>query len=92
MQAILGVSVSIIFLLSYFPQIKSLIAHKQIEGVSKIFWLSIALATAITASTLIEESAVWYVIVPQCINAAIAFLILLIVAYKNIVSMVYGCI
>lgn len=83
MQAILGVSVSIIFLLSYFPQIKALIAHKQIEGVSKIFWLSIALATAITASTLIEESAVWYVIVPQCINAAIAFLILLIVAYKK---------
>lgn len=83
MQEILGIVVSIIFLASYIPQIKTLTIHKQIEGVSKAFWLSIALATTITASTLIEESAVWYVIVPQCINAGIAVLILLIVSYKK---------
>lgn len=88
MQAILGLIVSVLFILAYIPQIKTLFSVKNIRGVSKVFWLCIALATTITASTLIEEQSVWYVIVPQCINAVIALLILLLVSFKK--HKVYG--
>ena len=83
MQAILGVVVGFIFILSYFPQLKSLYKVKKIEGVSTFFWMLIALATAVTASNLWEAHAVWYVFVPQYINSTIAVIILLWVAYKK---------
>ena len=97
MQAMLGVIVGFIFILSYFPQLKSLYKVKKIEGVSTFFWMLIALATAITASNLWEAHAVWYVFVPQYINSTIAVIILLWVAYKKhdgyglwIVLMIYA--
>ena len=83
MQAILGVVVGFTFLLAYIPQLKSLYKTKKIEGVSTVFWMLIALSTAITASNLWEAHAVWYVFVPQYINSTIAVIILLWVAYKK---------
>ena len=83
MQAILGVIVGFIFILAYFPQLKSLYKTKKIEGVSTVFWMLIALSTAITASNLWEAHAVWFVFVPQYINSTIAVIILLWVAYKK---------
>ena len=83
MQAILGVVVGFIFILSYLPQLKSLYKVKKIEGVSTFFWMLIALATAVTASNLWEAHAVWYVFVPQYINSTIAVIILLWVTYKK---------
>ena len=83
MQAVLGVIVSIIFILAYFPQLKSLKNSSDISGISTFFWMLIALGTAITASNLWEAHAVWYVFVPQYINSTIAVIILLWVAYKK---------
>ena len=80
---ILGIVVSVTFLLAYFPQLKSLYKTKKIEGVSTVFWMLIALSTAITASNLWEAHAVWYVFVPQYINSTIAVIILLWVFYKK---------
>lgn len=83
MQAILGVLVGIIFILAYIPQLKTLYLSNEVQGVSKIFWLGISLATSITTTTLIESHSVWYVVAPQCINAFIAFIILIWVTYKK---------
>ena len=83
MQAILGVIVAIIFILAYFPQLKSLKNSSDISGVSTFFWMLIALGTAITASNLWEAHAVWFVFVPQYMNSTIAVIILLWVAYKK---------
>ena len=83
MQAILGVIVAIIFILAYFPQLKSLKNSSDISGISTFFWMLIALGTAITASNLWEAHAVWFVFVPQYINSTIALIILLWVAFKK---------
>src|SRR5699024_5951798 len=83
MQTFLGIIVAIIFILPYIPQLKSLKNTSDISGVSTFFWMLIALGTAITASTLWEAHAVWYVFVPQYINSTIAVIILLWVAYKK---------
>ena len=83
MQAILGIIVAIIFILAYFPQLKSLKNSSDISGVSTFFWMLIALGTAITASNLWEAHAVWFVFVPQYINSTIALVILLWVAFKK---------
>ena len=83
MQAILGVIVAIIFILAYFPQLKSLKNSSDISGISTFFWMLIALGTAITASNLWEAHAVWFVFVPQYINSTIALVILLWVAFKK---------
>ena len=83
MQAVLGVIVGFIFILGYFPQLKSLYKTKKIEGVSTFFWMLIALSTAITASNLWEAHAIWCVFVPQYINSTIAVIILLWVTYKK---------
>ena len=83
MQAVLGIIVSITFLLAYFPQLKSLKNSSDISGISTFFWMLIALGTAITASNLWEAHAVWFVFVPQYINSTIALAILLWVAFKK---------
>ena len=80
---VLGIIVSITFLLAYFPQLKSLKNSSDISGISTFFWMLIALGTAITASTLWEAHAVWFVFVPQYINSTIALIILLWVAFKK---------
>lgn len=80
---ILGAIVSLTFILSYIPQLKSLYTSKNIKGVSTIFWLLIAIATAITLHNLVSHSAVWYVTAPQAINALIALVILVWVAFKK---------
>ena len=80
---ILGIIVSVTFLLAYLPQLKSLKNSSDISGISTFFWMLIALGTAITASNLWEAHAVWYVFVPQYINSTIAVIILLWVAYKK---------
>lgn len=82
-KLILGIVVSIIFLLAYLPQLKSLYKAKKIDGVSTFFWMLIALSTATTASNLWEAHAVWYVFIPQYLNATIAVIILLWVSYKK---------
>ncbi len=83
MEIALGLMVSIVFLAAYIPQLKTLYIQKEVYGISKVFWMFIALATTITAGTLIEEKAEWFVILPQCINSFIAIVILLWVAYKK---------
>ena len=83
MQTFLGIIVAIIFILAYFPQLKSLKNSSDISGVSTFFWMLIALGTAITASNLWEAHAVWFVFVPQYINSTIALIILLWVAFKK---------
>ena len=83
MQAFLGIIVAIIFILAYFPQLKSLKNSSDISGISTFFWMLIALGTAITASNLWEAHAVWFVFVPQYINSTIALAILLWVAFKK---------
>ena len=83
MQAVLGIIVSITFLLAYFPQLKSLKNSSDISGISTFFWMLIALGTAITASNLWEAHAVWFVFVPQYINSTIALAILLWVTFKK---------
>lgn len=80
---VLGIIVSITFLLAYFPQLKSLKNSSDIGGVSTFFWMLIALSTATTASNLWEAHAVWFVFVPQYINSTIALVILLWVAWKK---------
>lgn len=94
---VLGIIVSITFLLAYFPQLKSLKNSSDIGGVSTFFWMLIALSTATTASNLWEAHAVWFVFVPQYINSTIAVIILLWVAWKKeslygfwIVLMIYS--
>ena len=83
MQTFLGIIVAVIFILAYFPQLKSLKNSSDISGVSTFFWMLIALGTAITASNLWEAHAIWYVFVPQYINSTIALVILLWVAFKK---------
>ena len=83
MQTFLGIIVAVIFILAYFPQLKSLKNSSDISGVSTFFWMLIALSTATTASNLWEAHAVWYVFVPQYLNATIAMIILLWVSYKK---------
>ena len=83
MQTFLGIIVAIIFILAYFPQLKSLKNSSDISGISTFFWMLIALGTAITASNLWEAHAVWFVFVPQYINSTIALVILLWVAFKK---------
>ena len=83
MQTFLGIIVAIIFILAYFPQLKSLKNSSDISGISTFFWMLIALGTAITASNLWEAHAVWFVFVPQYINSTIALIILLWVAFKK---------
>lgn len=80
---VLGIIVSITFLLAYIPQLKSLKNSSDISGISTFFWMLIALGTAITASNLWEAHAVWFVFVPQYINSTIALIILLWVAFKK---------
>lgn len=94
---VLGIIVSITFLLAYIPQLKSLKNSSDIGGVSIFFWMLIALSTATTASNLWEAHAVWFVFVPQYINSTIALVILLWVAWKKeslygfwIVLMIYS--
>jgi uncharacterized protein with PQ loop repeat len=83
MRLISGVIVAFIFLAAYVPQLKSLWKSKEINGVSTFFWMLIALSTATTASNLWEAHAVWYVFIPQYLNATIAVIILLWVSYKK---------
>lgn len=83
MQTFLGIIVAIIFILAYFPQLRSLKNSSDISGISTFFWMLIALGTAITASNLGEAHAVWFVFVPQYINSTIALVILLWVAFKK---------
>src|SRR5699024_9868309 len=83
MQTFLGIIVAIIFILAYIPQLKSLKNSSDISGISTFFWMLIALGTAITASTLWEAHAVWFVFVPQYINSTIALIILLWVVFKK---------
>ena len=49
---VLGIIVSITFLLAYIPQLKSLKNSSDISGISTFFWMLIALGTAITASKI----------------------------------------
>lgn len=83
MHYITGIIVSIAFILSYFPQLKSLYHNKNIRGVSIVFWMFISIATTITLHNLILSGSVWYVVVPQFINSLIALVILLLVCFKK---------
>lgn len=71
------------FVLGYIPQLnnllKALFNNKTAEGVSITFWYLISLALALTYSNFnTTESSLW-VIVPQGLNASMAFLILVTV-------------
>ena len=71
------------FVLGYIPQLnnllKALFNNKTAEGVSITFWYLISLALALTYSNFNStESSLW-VIVPQGLNASMAFLILVTV-------------
>ena len=71
------------FVLGYIPQLNNLLRalfnNKTAEGVSITFWYLISLALALTyANFNSTESSLW-VIVPQGLNASMAFLILVTV-------------
>lgn len=71
------------FVLGYIPQLNNLLRalfnNKTAEGVSVTFWYLISLALALTyANFNSTESSLW-VIVPQGLNASMAFLILVTV-------------
>ena len=71
------------FVLGYIPQLNNLLRalfnNKTAEGVSVTFWYLISLALALTYSNFnTTESSLW-VIVPQGLNASMAFLILVTV-------------
>lgn len=83
MQQIMGVMVGIIFIVAYIPQLKNLYRYNDVSGISTIFWLFIGLATFITFENLYANSAVWYVIIPQALNAFIALVILTWVVIKK---------
>src|SRR5699024_2326134 len=83
MSSLIGVFVGISFVLGYIPQLnnllKALFNNKTAEGVSVTFWYLISLALALTYSNFhTTESSLW-VIVPQGLNASMAFLILVTV-------------
>jgi len=82
-SSLIGVFVGISFVLGYIPQLnnllKALFNNKTAEGVSITFWYLISLALALTyANFNSTESSLW-VIVPQGLNASMAFLILVTV-------------
>lgn len=82
-SSLIGVFVGISFVLGYIPQLnnllKALFNNKTAEGVSVTFWYLISLALALTyANFNSTESSLW-VIVPQGLNASMAFLILVTV-------------
>ena len=71
------------FVLGYIPQLNNLLRalfnNKTAKGVSVTFWYLISLALALTyANFNSTESSLW-VIVPQGLNASMAFLILVTV-------------
>ena len=71
------------FVLGYIPQLNNLLRalfnNKTAEGVSVTFWYLISLALVLTYSNFhTTESSLW-VIVPQGLNASMAFLILVTV-------------
>ena len=85
------------FVLGYIPQLnnllKALFNNKTAEGVSVTFWYLISLALALTYSNFNStESSLW-VIVPQGLNASMAFLILvtvIMIRFNLCHSLIYG--
>lgn len=71
------------FVLGYIPQLnnllKALFNNKTAEGVSVTFWYLISLALALTYSNFNSTDSSLWVIVPQGLNASMAFLILVTV-------------
>lgn len=84
MYAFIGFIASLIFIVAYYFQVKSLILSSSVKGISLVFWILIALATSITFHNLYLHNAIWYVIIPQFINAFVALFILVWVAYKKL--------
>ena len=85
------------FVLGYIPQLNNLLRalfnNKTAEGVSVTFWYLISLALALTYSNFnTTESSLW-VIVPQGLNASMAFLILvtvIMIRFNLCHSLIYG--
>lgn len=75
-NALLGSLAGAILAIGYLPQIKTLYNSKSEKGVSLIFWFLISVSLEITLYNLFTHHAVWYVFIPQLINAIIALVIL----------------
>ena len=96
-SSLIGVFVGISFVLGYIPQLnnllKALFNNKTAEGVSVTFWYLISLALVLTYSNFhTTESSLW-VIVPQGLNASMAFLILvtvIMIRFNLCHSLIYG--
>lgn len=82
-NAILGSLAGVILVIGYFPQLKTLYKSSSIKGVSLLFWFLVSMSVKITLYNLLIHDSVWYVSIPQLLNALIAIIILVWVAYKK---------
>lgn len=82
-NAILGSLAGVILVIGYFPQLKTLYKSSSIKGVSLLFWFLVSMSVKITLYNLLIHDSVWYVSIPQLLNALIAVIILVWVAYKK---------
>lgn len=96
-SSLIGVFVGISFVLGYIPQLnnllKALFNNKTAEGVSVTFWYLISLALALTYSNFNSTDSSLWVIVPQGLNASMAFLILvtvIMIRFNLVHSLVYS--
>ena len=96
-SSLIGVFVGISFVLGYIPQLnnllKALFNNKTAEGVSVTFWYLISLALALTYSNFNSTDSSLWVIVPQGLNASMAFLILvtvIMIRFNLCHSLIYG--
>lgn len=82
-NATLGTLAGTILFLGYFPQLRTLYNSKRIDGISILFWFFVAISVEITLHNLMLHGAVWYVSIPQLLNALVALIILLWVTTKK---------
>lgn len=75
---------SILLLLSYAPQIKSLIVTKEIEGVSQNFWLILTIGLALISLNMYLSRVQLFILLTQVGNTILALItLLLVMKYKK---------
>lgn len=75
---------SILLLLSYAPQIKSLIVTKEVEGVSQNFWLILTIGLALISLNMYLSEVQLFILLTQVGNTILALItLLLVMKYKK---------
>lgn len=83
MEFIVGLLVSIIFIVAYGTQIKTLFKSKDLSGVSLWFWVFIVTPVTFTFIHLVSSGAEWHISIPQLINAVLGLFILSFVSLMS---------